>query len=159
MPKISPKAHIAKNATIVGEVTIGDDCSIFYGAVLRGDDAEIIVGDETNIQDNAVVHCSMGNPTVIGRGCTIGHGAIVHSCIVGDNTLLGMGSIVMDNAHVGNNCIIGAGSLVPGGMDIPDGSVAFGNPAKIRREMTAEDIEANKISCVGYIQHGKSWFD
>lgn len=158
MANIAPNAHIAQNATVIGEVTVGSDCSIFYGAVLRGDDAAIFVGDETNIQDNVVVHCSAGNPTVIGKGVTVGHGAIVHSCTVGDNSLIGMGAIVMDNAQVGRNCIIGAGSLVPGGMVIPDGSVAFGNPAKIRREMSAEDIDGNRLSAAGYVEHGKSHF-
>ena len=158
MPKISPKAHISDKAAIVGDVTIGEDCSVFYNATLRGDDAEIIVGDGTNIQDNCVLHCPPGQPTVIGRGCTIGHSAIVHGCTVGDNTLIGMGAIVMGGAVVGNNCIVGAGSLVPSGMVIPDGSVAFGSPAKVRRAVTDEDIESNRFSALGYIEQGKQHF-
>lgn len=158
MPTISSKTYIAQDAVVVGEVTVGDDCSIFYHAVLRGDTAEISIGNGTNIQDNVVVHCSAGCPTKIGEGTTVGHSAVVHGCTVGSNTIIGMGAVILDKAVIGDNCIIGAGSLVPGGTVVPDGSVAFGNPVKIRRAMTEDDIENNRLSHLEYIELGKSHF-
>ena len=107
--------YIAKNATVVGDVTLGDRVSIWYGAVLRGDHGPIVIGDGTNIQDNCVVH----EKTTIGRNCTVGHGAIVHGCTIGDNTMVGMGSIVLTGAVIGDNCVIGAGAVVTGKMVAP----------------------------------------
>lgn len=158
MLNISPKAHISKDAVVIGDVTAEDDCSVFFHAVVRGDSAPITIGEGSNLQDNVVVHCSPGNPTTIGKGVTVGHSAVVHGCTVGDNTIVGMGAIILDNAVIGKNCIVGAGSLVPGGTVIPDGSVAFGNPAKVRRSMTESDIEHNRLSYLEYIELGKEYF-
>ena len=158
MPTISSKAYIAKDAVVFGNVTISDNCSVFYHAVLRGDIEEIFIGDGTNIQDNVVIHCSAGSPVKIGKGTTVGHSAVVHGCTVGDNTIIGMGAVILDESVIGNNCIIGAGSVVPGGTIIPDGSVAFGNPVKIRRAMTEDDIENNRLSHLEYIELGKNQF-
>ncbi|WP_338149000.1 gamma carbonic anhydrase family protein [Dysosmobacter acutus] len=138
---------IAKNAAVTGDVTFGEKCSVWYGASVRGDNGKVVIGARTNIQDCAVVH----NLTTIGSGCTIGHGAVVHGCTVGDNTLIGMGAVVLDGAQVGSDCVVGAGALVTGHMVIPDGSLAMGSPAKVIRPLTEREIGENQYSAEGYI--------
>ena len=140
--------YIAPNATVVGDVTLQDDVNIWYGAVLRGDNGRITVGSGTNIQEKCVLH----EETTIGKNCTIGHCAIVHGCTIGDNTLVGMGAIILDGAVIGNNCIVGAGALVTGKMNAPDGSVILGSPAKIVKEISPEQIESNAHSAEHYIE-------
>ena len=129
-------AFVAPNATVVGNVTLEENASIWYGAVLRGDNGDIVIGAGTNIQDNCVIH----DHTVIGENCTVGHSAIVHGCTIGNNTMVGMGAIVLSGAKIGNNCLIGAGAVVTGKMDAPDGSMLLGSPAKIVKEVTPEMI-------------------
>ena len=141
-------ALICDGAKVMGDVTLGKGVSVWYNAVIRGDDGAIVVGDDTNIQDCAVLH----EETTIGRGCTIGHGAIVHGCTVGDNTLVGMGAIVLNGARIGNDCIVGAGAVVTGKMDAPDGSMILGSPAKVVRALKPEEIEANRASALGYLE-------
>ena len=138
---------IAEGASVTGDVTLGRGVNIWYNAVLRGDEGAISVGEDSNIQDCAVLH----EETVVGKGCTIGHGAIVHGCAVGDNTLIGMGAIVLNGARIGNDCIVGAGALVTGKMDAPDGSMILGSPAKVVRPLTPEEIESNRVSARGYL--------
>ena len=138
---------LAEGVRVSGDVTLGREVNIWYNAVLRGDDGAIVVGDETNIQDCAVLH----EETTVGRGCTIGHGAIVHGCTVGDNVLIGMGATVLNGARIGDDCIVGAGALVTGKMDAPAGSMILGSPAKVVRPLTAEEIEGNRISARGYL--------
>ena len=156
-PVIHPNAYIAPNATVVGDVHIGAGSSVFFGSVLRGDREPITIGEDTNIQDNCVLHTDAGFPIRIGRGCTIGHGAILHGCTIGDNTLIGMGAILLNGARVGRDCIVGAGALVPQGMEIPDGSLAFGSPAKVRRAMTAEEIESNRAAAAFYCREAEEY--
>ena len=134
-PKFDESVFVCPGAAIVGDVTLGKNVNVWYNAVLRGDDGAIKVGDNTNVQDCAVLH----EETTVGSGCTIGHGAIVHGCTVGDNTLIGMGAIVLNGAKIGSDCIIGAGSLVTKNTVIPDGSLVMGSPAKIRRNLTWEE--------------------
>lgn len=138
---------IAENAFVTGDVTFGAECSVWYGASVRGDNGSVTVGAGTNIQDCAVIH----NETHIGQGCTIGHGAIVHGCTVGDNTLIGMGAVILDGARVGRDCIIGAGAIVTGRTEIPDGSMALGSPARVVRPLRQEEIEGNWASRKEYI--------
>lgn len=153
---ISPEARIAPNATIIGKVSLAKDVTVFAGASLRGDyGSRIEVGEGSNIQEGVCVHVGATTPTVIGRGCTVGHGAIVHGCTIGDNVLVGMGSIVMDNAQVGDNCIIGAGALVTGGTQIPAGSLVIGSPAKVKRTLTDQEIAANREDAQEYVEIGK----
>lgn len=149
-PVIPTTVFVAPTATVVGDVTLGADCGVLFGAVLRGAPGYIVVGEGTNIQDCCVVHADPGFPAVIGRGCTVGHGAIVHGCTIGDNTLVGMGAIVLNGAKVGRDCIIGAGALITQGMEVPDGSMVFGSPAKVRRPLTAEEIESNRAAAAHY---------
>ena len=140
-PVTPPKsAHVFPGAVVVGDVTIGEACSIWYNAVVRGDEAPIVIGEGSNVQDNAVLHVETGHPLTIGKDVTVGQGAILHSCTVGDNTLIGMGAIVLDDAVIGKNCIVAAGALVTGRTVIPDGSMVMGSPAKVKRELTAEEI-------------------
>lgn len=153
---ISPEARIAPNATIIGKVSLAKDVTVFAGASLRGDyGSRIEMGEGSNIQEGVCVHVGATTPTVIGRGCTVGHGAIVHGCTIGDNVLVGMGSIVMDNAQVGDNCIIGAGALVTGGTQIPAGSLVIGSPAKVKRALTDQEIAANRVDAQEYVEIGK----
>ena len=139
---ITPGVHI------VGDVRLSTGCSVWYGAVLRGDRGPIVIGEETSIQDNVVMH----DETHVGRGCTIGHGAIVHGCTIGDNTLIGMGAVIISGARIGSNCIVGAGALVTGKMDIPDGSMVLGSPAKVVRPLTEEEIAGNRVSAMEYLE-------
>lgn len=143
-------AFVAENATVRGDVTVGKGSSIFFGAVVRTELVPITIGEDTNIQDNCILHTDAGFPLTVGSGCTIGHGAILHGCTVGDNTLIGMGTTVLNGAVIGRDCIVGAGSLVPQGMVIPDGSMAFGSPAKIRRPLTEEEIANNRGTAALY---------
>ena len=144
---------IAEGARVGGDVTLGKYVNIWYNAVLRGDEGAITVGEETNIQDGAVLHAE----TVVGKGCTIGHNAIVHGCTVGDNTLVGMGAIILNGAKVGSNCIVGAGALVTGKMDAPDGVMLLGSPAKVVRPLTEAEIESNRASARGYLHAAEQY--
>ena len=146
------RPFVAPSAVVTGNVTLGPGSSIWHGAVLRGDEAPIVVGARTNVQDNAVVHVSKSHLAVLGDDVTVGHGAIVHGCTVGNNTLVGMGAIVLDGARIGNNCIIGAGALVTQNTVIPDASVAFGSPARVVRSMTPENISANQANATEYVR-------
>ena len=144
---------ICEGARVAGDVTLGKGVSVWYNAVLRGDEGAITVGEDTNIQDGAVMH----EETVVGRGCTIGHNAIVHGCTVGDNTLVGMGAIILNGAKVGSNCIVGAGALVTGKMDAPDGVMILGSPAKVVRPLTEAEIEGNRESARGYLHAAEQY--
>ena len=155
METIDQSAYLAPGSAVVGDVTIGKDCGIWYNAVIRGDEAPIFIGDRSNVQDNAVVHVDEGQPCTIGRGVTIGHGAIVHSCSIGDDCLIGMGAIILNGAMIGKNCIIGAGALVTQGCEIPDNSVAFGNPAKVKHGITDEALAATKKNADVYVELAK----
>lgn len=130
---------VAKNATVVGDVTLGPKSSVFYGAVLRGDIARIVVGEGTNIQDNAVVHLADDLDAIIGDYVTVGHSAVVHACTIGNECLIGMGAIVLDGAKVGDRCLIAAGAVVTPRTVIPDGSMVAGTPAKVIRTLSPEE--------------------
>ena len=139
-PKISSEAFVAENATLIGDVTIGPDSSVWFGAVIRGDCSPITVGSGTNIQDNAVLHTEFGHPLTIGDNVTIGHGAIVHCASVGSSTLIGMGAILLDGAVIGDHCIIGAGAVVKENTVVSSGTMMVGIPAKCVRELGPEQL-------------------
>ena len=151
-PKIDETAFIAESADVVGQVTIERNANIWYGSVLRGDDNYITVGENTNIQDGSIVHISEKFPTIIGNNVTVGHKSIIHGCEIGDNTLIGMGSIVLDGAKVGEFTLLGAGSLVPPGKEIPSGVLAMGSPAKVIRELSDEEKENLTKSALKYVK-------
>ena len=157
LQKTTDEVVLLPGARVSGDVTIGRGCSIWYNAVLRGDEDPIILGENTNVQDNAVLHTTTGTALIVGSGVTIGHGAILHSCTVGDNTLIGMGSIVLDGAAVGRDCVIGAGAVVTGGTVIPDGSMAFGSPARVVRALREDEIEHNRTSALAYAKRKEKY--
>lgn len=151
--RIHSTARIAPNCSIVGTVDIGAEASVFSGAALRGDwGSSISIGARTNVQENCIFHVNATSPLIVGEGVTVGHGAILHGCTVGNNTLIGMGAIVLDDARVGSNCLIGAGSLVTQGTEIPDGTVAFGSPARVRRTLTEDEIATLRKDADEYAQ-------
>ena len=152
-PTLGQGVYIAHGAVVVGDVTLGDFSSVWYNAVLRGDINRIVVGQYTNIQDNAVLHLETDLPCVLGSFVTVGHLAIVHACSVGDETLIGMGSTILDGAVIGRQCLIGANSLVTKGTQVPDGSLVLGTPAKIVRALTAEERGKLKASAESYAQN------
>ena len=131
---------IADEAVLIGDILLEESCSIWFGAVLRGDNERIHIGKGSNVQENVVMHTDPGFKLTIGAGCTIGHKAMLHGCVVGDNSLIGMGAIVLNGAVIGKNCLIGAGALVTEGKVIPDGSLVMGAPAKVVRELSPEAI-------------------
>ena len=151
-PKIDPEARIAAEAVISGDVTIGENSSIWYFSVVRGDEAPVKIGCGTNIQENCTVHVSEGLPAVIGDGVTVGHNAVLHSCTVGNGSLIGMGAVVLDEAVIGENCLVAAGSLVTKGTVFPDGSLIMGSPAKIKRLLTEEEIQDMRQNAETYLE-------
>lgn len=146
-PIIDEDTYISENAAIIGNVTLKKGANVWFGASIRGDEAEIVIGEDSNVQDNATVH----GKVVVGNGVTIGHNAIIHGCTVGDNSLIGMGATVLDGAIIGKNCIIGAGALVTGGTVISDGSLAIGAPARVKRPLSDAEIEANTKNAEEYL--------
>lgn len=156
-PKIDEDVFVAETAAIIGDVEVGSESSIWYGAVLRGDVAPIRVGRRCSIQDNAVVHCGAGVPTVIGEDVTVGHGAIVHSATVGSNTLIGMGATVLSGAVIGENCIVGAGALVKENAVVPAGSLIVGVPGKVVRKLSPEQIDGIAAYAQHYVEYAKNY--
>ncbi len=150
-PQVGERVFLAEGACLVGDVSIGDDSSVFYNAVLRGDLAEIKIGKRTNIQDNVCIHVSMGVGVSIGDEVTVGHGAVLHGCTIEDNVLVGMGAVIMDGALVMKNCIIGAGALVTAGKNFPEGSLVMGSPAQIIRPLTTDEIKKVKTGVEHYL--------
>lgn len=148
--QVDASVFIAQGAVVVGDVTLKQNASVWFNAVLRGDIEPIAIGADTNIQDGAVLHGDPGFPVVIGTGCTIGHQAIVHGAQVSDNTLVGMGAILLNGVSVGPNCIIGAGALLTQGKQFPANSLILGSPARVVRELSPEEIAANRISAQNY---------
>ena len=143
---------VAENAVLVGDVTIGEGSSVWYGAILRGDEAPITIGKNTNIQDGPVLHEAARYPLVIGDGVTVGHNAILHGCEIGNNVVIGMGSIVMNGAKIGNDSIVGAGSLVTQDKEFPDGVMILGSPARALRNLTPEEIARNRWNAEEYVR-------
>lgn len=148
------RIYVAPNATVVGDVILEDDVNIWYGAVLRGDYGKIRVGSGTNIQDNCVIH----DETTLGAGCTVGHGAIVHGCTVGDYCLIGMGAIVLNGAVLGDHCLVGAGAVVTGKMNAPAGSLILGNPAKVVRPLSPEEMAQLEEDAAQYVKKAAEAF-
>lgn len=138
-PKIHPQAFVHDSAEVIGKVSLGEDASVFPGCVLRGDIDEIKVGARSNIQDLTVIHTRNGQPTIIGRGVTVGHRAVLHGCRLGDQVLVGMGAIIME-ATVGARTLIGAGALIPAGAKIPSGVLVLGSPGKVVRKLRPEEL-------------------
>lgn len=154
---LDDELYIAETAVIIGEVTVKKDVNIWFGAVIRGDESSITIGEKTNIQENCVIHGDHNNNVVIGKGCTIGHGAIIHGCSIKNNVLVGMGAIILNGAKIGNNTIIGAGSLVTQGKEFEDGVLILGNPARVVRKLKEEEIDQNRKACLNYLKLSKEF--
>lgn len=146
---------IAPNAAIIGDVIIGRHVSVWFSATIRGDNETMTIGDDTNIQDGAVLHSDLGYPLSVGNGATIGHRAVVHGCHIGDNCLIGIGTIVMNGAVIGDNCLVGAGAIVTEGKQFPAGSLILGAPARLLRALTEDEISKLKGSAQHYVQNGQ----
>lgn len=144
---------IAPDAVLIGKVRLQPDASIWFGAVLRGDNEEIHIGPGSNVQDHCVLHTDMGFPLTVGAGCTIGHRAMLHGCTVGDNSLIGIGATILNGARIGDNCLIGAHSLIPEGKTIPDNSLVMGAPGRIIRELSTEEAAKLRHSASNYVSN------
>ena len=142
---------ITPSATVIGDVKLGTNASVWYGAVLRGDSGTISIGDDSNIQDNCVLHDSV----TLGKGCSVGHGAILHGCTIGDNCVIGMGAIVLDGAVIGEHCLVGAGAVVTGKMNAPAGSLLLGNPAQVVKPLTQAQIDYIHADAETYVKLAK----
>ncbi|MBU1235291.1 MAG: gamma carbonic anhydrase family protein [Gammaproteobacteria bacterium] len=152
-PQIADSVWIAPNATVIGDVRLGHNVSIWWNAVLRGDNDPISIGENTNIQDGSVLHTDIGVPLVIAANVTVGHMVMLHGCAIGEGSLIGIGAIVLNNAVVGRECLIGAGSLIPEGKVIPERSLVMGSPGRIIRQLTDEDIVRMRASAEHYVEH------
>jgi len=144
---------IAPDAQIIGKVQLESDVSIWFGAVLRGDNEEIFVGARSNVQDGSLLHTDMGYPLTIGPDCTIGHHAILHGCTIGENSLIGMGATLLNGAKIGRNCLVGANALITEGKEFPDGSLIVGSPARVVRALDAAAVAFLRVSAEGYVQN------
>jgi carbonic anhydrase/acetyltransferase-like protein (isoleucine patch superfamily) len=151
-PNVNETAWVAPNATLVGRVTLGAESSVFYGAVLRGDTDQITLGARSNLQDNVVVHCDSGIPTTIGTGVSVGHGAVVHGCTIEDDCLIGMHATVMNGAVVGTGSLVAGGAVVLEGTVIPPRSLVAGVPAKVRRELSDDEIAGIRANADHYVE-------
>jgi carbonic anhydrase/acetyltransferase-like protein (isoleucine patch superfamily) len=140
LPRIDPTAFVAPGARVVGDVTLGAHASVWFNAVLRGDSARVSVGEDSNIQDGAVLHTDEGSPCLVGARCTVGHRAIVHGCRIGADTLVGMGAVVLSNAVIGAGSLVAAGALIPQGKEFPERSLIVGAPGRLIRELTDDDL-------------------
>jgi carbonic anhydrase/acetyltransferase-like protein (isoleucine patch superfamily) len=151
-PKISETAFIADSADVIGDVEIGDFSSVWFNAVLRGDRSKIKIGNRTSIQDNVVIHADPENGVQIGSEVSVGHGAVLHGCRIGNNVLIGMNSTILNGAEIGKNSIVGANALVPEGKKFPENSLIIGVPGKVKREIEKSEIEAIAENAVEYVE-------
>jgi carbonic anhydrase/acetyltransferase-like protein (isoleucine patch superfamily) len=151
-PDLHPSAWVADSAEVIGQVTLAEHASVWYGAVLRGDSERITVGAHSNVQDGSVLHADPGQPLVIGAGVTVGHQAMLHGCTIGDHSLVGIRSVVLNGARIGRNSLVAAGAVVTEGKQFPDGVLIVGAPAKVVRELTAEQVDRLRASASHYVE-------
>ncbi|ESX50023.1 gamma carbonic anhydrase family protein [Mesorhizobium sp. M1148] len=146
---------IAPDATLIGDISVGRNAGFWFGAVIRGDNEPIVVGADSNVQEHTVMHTDPGFPLTIGQGCTIGHRALLHGCTIGDNSLIGMGTIVLNGARIGRNCLVGAGALVTEGKEFPDNCLIVGSPARVIRTLDDAAVARLRASAAHYVANGK----
>jgi carbonic anhydrase/acetyltransferase-like protein (isoleucine patch superfamily) len=156
-PQVAETAWVAESAQVIGGVALGPDSSVWPGVVIRGDSGPISVGEGSNIQDNSVLHADEGVPLTIGKHVTVGHQVMLHGCTVGDESLIGIGAIVLNHAKIGRNCLVGAGALVTEGKEFPDGSMIVGSPARVVRQLTPEQIEGLRRSARHYMDNARRY--
>ena len=152
-PRMADSAWVADSAQVMGNVVLGENSSVWFGAVLRGDTETITLGEGSNIQDGSVMHADVGFPLSVGKHVTVGHQVMLHGCTIGDESLIGIGATVLNGAKIGRNCLVGAGSLVTEGKEFPDGSMIMGSPAKVVKSLTPEQIEGLRRSAGHYIEN------
>jgi len=155
LPQVHPSAFVADSAQVIGDVTLAENSSVWFGAVIRGDSDRISIGAGSNIQDGSVLHVDSGCPLTVGERVTVGHRVVLHGCTIGDETLIGIGAVVLNGARIGRNCLVGAGALVTEGKEFPDGSMILGSPAKAVRQLTPEQIEGLRRSAEHYIGNAR----
>ena len=156
-PVIPASCYISEEATIIGAVVLGERVSIMFGAVLRADNEPITIGDDSNVQDNSVLHTDPGAPLNIGKGVTIGHCVMLHGCTIGDGALIGVGSVVLNHSVIGKDSLVGAGAVVTEGKTFPDRAVIFGSPAKAAREVTEDNVVRLRMSAESYVRRGAQY--
>ncbi|GAB2476276.1 gamma carbonic anhydrase family protein [Comamonas humi] len=154
-PQIADSAWVADSAQVMGNVRLAEDASVWFGAVVRGDNELIAIGRGSNVQDGSVLHTDLGKPLTLGENVTIGHMVMLHGCTIGDGSLVGIGAVVLNGAKIGKNCIVGAGSLVTENKEFPDGSMIMGSPAKLVRPLTEEQIAGLQRSAAGYVANAR----
>lgn len=155
VPQVHDTAWVADSATVVGRVAIGEQASVWYGVVARGDSDQLTIGARSNIQDNSVLHADAGQPLVIGADVTVGHQCMLHGCTIGDGSLIGIGAVVLNGARIGRGCLVGAGSLVTEGKEFPDHSMILGSPAKVVRTLTAEQVAGLARGAAHYVDNAR----
>lgn len=156
-PQVADSAWVADSAQVMGNVHLGEDASVWFGAVVRGDCESITIGAGSNVQDASVLHADFGKPLVIGERVTVGHQVMLHGCTIGDETLIGIGAVILNGARIGKNCLVGAGALVTEGKEFPDGSMILGSPARVLRQLTPEQIEGLRQSAQHYVDNARSF--
>lgn len=154
---VGDEFFIADTATVIGSVILRENSSIWFNAVLRGDNEPIDIGANTNIQDGTVIHTDSGIPFSIGEFCTVGHQVMLHGCQIGSNTLIGINAVILNNVKIGNNCIIGANSLIPEGKEIPDNSLVMGSPGKVVKQLTEKHLLSIRMSALHYVENWKRY--
>lgn len=154
-PQIAESAWVADSAEVMGDVVLGEEVSIWFGVVARGDTDTIRIGARTNIQDLSVLHADIGVPLTIGSGVTVGHKAMLHGCTIGDDSLIGIGAVVLNGAKIGKGCLVGAGSLVTEGKEFPDGAMIMGSPARVVRQLTPEQLQRLRLSAQHYVDNAR----
>jgi carbonic anhydrase/acetyltransferase-like protein (isoleucine patch superfamily) len=157
VPQIADDAWVAPSASVIGTVTLGARASVWFNCVLRGDNEPITIGEGSNIQDGSVLHTDVGIPLTVGRDCTVGHMVMLHGCTIGDNTLIGIKSVILNKARIGSNSLVGANSLVTEGKQFPDGVLIMGAPAKVVRELTPQEIQFLKLNAAHYVQNARRY--
>lgn len=154
VPHVHPTAWVADSAQVIGKVVLEEGASVWFGAVLRGDNETLTVGKGSNVQDGTIVHSDLGFPCTLGENVTIGHQVVLHGCEIGDGTLVGIQSVILNGAKIGRHCLVGAGSLVTEGKEFPDGSLIMGRPAKVVRELPPEQLDGLRRAALHYVENG-----
>ncbi|MEF2964335.1 gamma carbonic anhydrase family protein [Paenibacillus sp. M1] len=157
LPVLDPSVYIAEGAKVIGDVSVGAESSIWFNAVLRGDLSPIVIGSRTNLQDGVIGHVNTGQPLIVMDDVSVGHGAIIHGCTIGQGTLIGMGAIVLNGAEIGEYALVGAGSLVTENKKIPPYTLSLGSPARVVRELTEADLQRMKTTAESYVIKGKEY--
>ncbi|KQU74631.1 MULTISPECIES: gamma carbonic anhydrase family protein [unclassified Rhizobacter] len=156
-PDIAASAWVADSARVIGNVSLGDDASVWFGVVVRGDTERIAIGRGSNIQDNSVVHADAGFPVSVGENVTVGHQAMLHGCTIGDHSLIGIQAVVLNGAKIGSHCLVGAGALVTEGQSFPDGSLILGTPARVVRQLSPEQMQGLEKSAAHYVENARRY--